>query len=384
MNKDSIRLGLKTLKVKCFDRYVGTLAMTLDGKVAFSYDDEWLVNGFAISPFSLPLEKKVFIPGKRYFNGLFGIFADSLPDAWGQLLLERILKEYKITEDITVLDRLALVGTSGMGALEYEPDYRIIENEEIDDLDYLSKQCQKVLKTEYSPDLDILYKLGGSSGGARPKILTHIEDKDWIIKFLAGIDGPNCGLREYIYSECARKCGIKMTETRLFPSKICDGYFGTVRFDRIPYEGKMKKVHMATAAAILEADFMSPCLDYSVLMKLTHVLTRGNAEDMENMFRRACFNVFAHNRDDHAKNFTFLYNEDEDCWRLSPAYDITYSNTYYGEHTTSVDGNGKNPGEKELMNVGTGAGIKKSLCEDIIDEIRTIVGEDLAFIKKDN
>lgn len=384
MNKDSIRLGLKTLKVKCFDRYVGTLAMTPDGKVAFSYDDEWLVNGFAISPFSLPLEKKVFIPGKRYFNGLFGIFADSLPDAWGQLLLERILKEYKITEDITVLDRLALVGTSGMGALEYEPDYIIIENEEIDDLDYLSKQCQKVLKTEYSPDLDILYKLGGSSGGARPKILTHIEDKDWIIKFLAGIDGPNCGLREYIYSECARKCGIKMTETRLFPSKICDGYFGTVRFDRIPYEGKMKKVHMATAAAILEADFMSPCLDYSVLMKLTHVLTRGNAEDMENMFRRACFNVFAHNRDDHAKNFTFLYNEDEDCWRLSPAYDITYSNTYYGEHTTSVDGNGKNPGEKELMNVGTGAGIKKSLCEDIIDEIRTIVGEELAFIKKDN
>lgn len=384
MNKDSIKLGLKTLKVKCFERYVGTLAMTPDGKVAFSYDDEWLVNGFAISPFVLPLEKKVFIPEKRYFNGLFGIFADSLPDAWGQLLLDRVLKEHKITEDITVLDRLALVGTSGMGDLEYEPDYRIIENEEIDDLDYLSKQCQKVLKTEYSPDLDVLYKLGGGIGGARPKILTHIEDKDWIIKFLAGIDGPNCGLREYIYSECARKCGIKMAETRLFPSKICDGYFGTVRFDRIPYEGKMKKVHMATAAAILEADFMSPCLDYSVLMKLTHVLTRGNAEDMENMFRRACFNVFAHNRDDHAKNFTFLYNEDEDCWRLSPAYDITYSNTYYGEHTTSVDGNGKNPGEKELMNVGTGAGIKKSLCADIIDEIRTIVGEELAFIKNDN
>ena len=384
MNKDSIKLGLKTLKVKCFERYVGTLAMTPDGKVAFSYDDEWLVNGFAISPFVLPLEKKVFIPEKRYFNGLFGIFADSLPDAWGQLLLDRVLKEHKITEDITVLDRLALVGTSGMGALEYEPDYIILENEEIDDLDYLSKQCQKILKTEYSTDLDVLYKLGGGIGGARPKILTHIEDEDWIIKFLAGIDGPNCGLREYIYSECARKCGIKMTETRLFPSKICDGYFGTVRFDRIPYEGKMKKVHMATAAAILEADFMSPCLDYSVLMKLTHILTRGNAEDMENMFRRACFNVFAHNRDDHAKNFTFLYNEDEDCWRLSPAYDITYSNTYYGEHTTSVDGNGKNPGEKELMNVGIGAGIKKSLCADIIDEIRTIVGEELAFIKKDN
>lgn len=106
---------------------------------------------------------------------------------------------------------------------------------------------------------------------------------------------------------------------------------------------------------------------------LTKILTRDNAKDVENMFRRMCFNVFAHNRDDHAKNFTFLYREEKDSWNLSPAYDLTYSNTYYGEHTTSVDGNGADPGKRELMAVGTAAGMKPSLCEKIIGETERCV-----------
>ena len=109
------------------------------------------------------------------------------------------------------------------------------------------------------------------------------------------------------------------------------------------------------------------------MMKLTKILTRDNAEDMENMFRRMCFNVFAHNRDDHSKNFTYLYDDKEDKWHLSPAYDLTYSNTYYGEHTTTVDGNGRDPGRKELLVVGIAAGMKKGSCEKIIDEIQTYV-----------
>ena len=126
---------------------------------------------------------------------------------------------------------------------------------------------------------------------------------------------------------------------------------------------------MLTAAALLELDFEQPSLDYHSLMKLTQILTRDNRQDMENMFRRMCFNVLAHNRDDHSKNFTYLYNEIEDCWNLSPAYDLTYSNTYYGEHTTTVDGNGKNPGRKELLAVGVATGMKKKDCEKMIEEI---------------
>lgn len=377
MSKNEIKCGLKSLKVKYHNRYVGTLALTNQGKVAFSYDDEWLETGFSISPFSLPLESKVFVPDSYVFEGLFGIFADSLPDAWGRLLLERMLKEYGIQKDITVLDRLALVGKTGMGALEYEPDLKLGEEIELKDFDYLSKQCQKLLQKEYSEELDLLYKMGGSSGGARPKILTSIDEKEWIIKFPAHIDFKNIGFQECLYSQCAKRCGIEMAETRLYPSEQCEGYFGTVRFDRVKKNGKLYKIHMASAAALLEADYMAPCMDYHTLMKLTKILTRENKEDLENMFRRMCFNVFAHNRDDHAKNFSFLYDEQLKGWRLSPAYDLTYSNTYYGEHTTSVDGNGANPGEKEIINVGVKAGMKKKICEDILEQVRQCVKEDL-------
>ncbi len=377
MSKNNLHLGLTSLKVKYKGRNVGILALTNDKKVAFSYDKEWLTNGFSISPFSLPLEERVFVPDNYNFAGLFGIFADNLPDAWGNFLLKRMLQEHGFDKDVTVLDRLALVGKNGMGALEYEPNFELGEQKETDDLDYLSIQCKKILETEYSDDLDMLYRMAGSSGGARPKVLTAFEDKDWIIKFPAHVDSKDIGKQEYDYSKCAIKCGIFMTETKLYPSGLCEGYFGTVRFDRIRENGKISKVHMATAAALLEADFRAPCMDYHTLMKLTRVLTEDNKAEVESMFRRMCFNVFAHNRDDHAKNFTFLYDECEDMWHLSPAYDLTYSNTYFGEHTTSVDGNGANPGEKEIVNVGVQAGMRKKQCLEINNEIREIVKQEL-------
>ena len=369
----------KQLFVFYKERKVGMLAQTSDRKIAFAYDDAWLKDGFSISPFSLPLKKQVFITAKHYFHGLYGVFADSLPDAWGNILLNRMLRAQNIGEDtLNVLDRLAIVGNSGMGALVYRPDIVLPSELNVLDLDYLAQQCEKILNTEYTEELDTLYRLGGTSGGARPKILTQSDGEEWMIKFPAHVDGREAGRMEYDYSVCARRCGIVMEETRLFPSKVCGGYFGTRRFDRRRgNDGKMERVHMLTAAALLELDFEQPSLDYHSLMKLTKILTRDNAQDMENMFRRMCFNVFAHNRDDHAKNFTYLYEEKTDSWRLSPAYDLTYSSTYYGEHTTSVDGNGANPGRKELLAVGTAAGLNRSKCERIADEIADHVSEEL-------
>ena len=136
---------------------------------------------------------------------------------------------------------------------------------------------------------------------------------------------------------------------------------------------------MLTAAALLELDFEQPSLDYHSLMKLTKILTRDNEADVREMFRRMCFNVFAHNRDDHSKNFTYLYDEMKKGWRLSPAYDLTFSNTYYGEHTTMVDGNGRNPGKKELLAVGMQAGLEKSWCEEVIEKIKNTVEEYLSY-----
>ena len=370
----------KALQVLFDNRVVGTLALAANHKVVFQYDDSWLEQGFSISPFSLPSENQVFVPTKDYFDGLFGVFADSLPDHWGRLLLKRLLLAHEQNPDkLTVIDRLAIVGKSGMGALTYYPEQSFSEENDNTDLDELAFQCQKILHTEYSDKLDELYRLGGTSGGARPKIMTTINDEDWIIKFSAHVDGENAGKMEYDYSCCARKCGITMSETKLFPSEVCEGYFGIKRFDRISDISGTKRVHMLTAAALLELDFEQPSLDYHSLMKLTKIITRDNRDDVENMFRRMCFNVFAHNRDDHSKNFTYLYDESADSWRLSPAYDLTYSNTYYGEHTTTVDGNGRNPGKKELLAVGTMAGIKKELCMDIITEIKSCVNEMLGM-----
>lgn len=373
-------MKLNKLDVYLNANHVGTLAMTADKMVAFEYTDSWIENGFSISPFSLPLKKQVFIPTKQAFDGLFGVFADSLPDAWGNILLNRVLRKNGIrVEEITVLDRLAIVGDAGMGNLSYKPKNELVSDFSSYDLDEMAKECEKILSTQESECLDELYMLGGTSGGARPKIMPIIDNEHWIIKFPSRFDDINVGQMEYDYSICAKKCGIEMTETRLFDSKRCNGYFGIKRFDR----EKNKKVHMLTAAALLELDYRQPSMDYHTLMKLTKILTRDNTIDIENMFRRACFNVFAHNRDDHAKNFSFVYDDMEKRWRLSPAYDLTYSTTYYGEHTTTVDGNGINPGVKELLAVGTSAGMSKNKCQIIINEIKGCIEQMLSeYIKQ--
>lgn len=356
MNEDKVEAYLD-------DRLVGTLAETADHRVAFAYADSWLEDGFAISPFSLPVEKKVFVPTSTVFHGLWGAFADSLPDAWGRLLVDRMLKSHGFApEKVTPLERLAIVGASGMGALTYRPAWDVHTQVKWHDLDKLSAECQAILNREELRDFDTLFQLGGSSGGARPKVVTD----EWMIKFPASGDLLDVGQMEKEYMDCAAVCGIIVPETKLMPSKCCSGYFAVRRFDRA---GEQRH-HMLSAAAILEIDWRTAFLDYHTIMKITQILSRNTREDIEQMYRRMCFNVFAHNRDDHAKNFTWMYDAVQDCWHPSPAYDLTWSSTYFGEHTTTVDGNGKDPGIQELLNVGKKAGLECRLCRRIAEEIQ--------------
>ena len=352
-------------------RFVGTLVATKDRRVAFAYSDAWLENGFAISPFSLPVERKVLIPSGRVFHGLWGVFEDSLPDAWGQLLVDRMLKSRGLSSaDITPLERLAIVGDSGMGALRYHPAWETRSETQLGDLDELSAECHALLNHNEIANLDDLFQMGGSSGGARPKIMTN----RWVIKFPASGDMRDAGLMEKEYMDCAGACGITVPETKLLSSQKCGGYFAARRFDREEEAGQIVPRHMLTAAAILEADWRTVSMDYHTLMKLTRVLSRSNETDVRQMYRRMCFNVFAHNRDDHAKNFSWLYDARQDCWHPSPAYDLTWSTTYFGEHTTTVNGNGKNPGMDELLMVGKAAGIARRDCRMIAEEVRETAG----------
>ena len=356
----------KYLKVFYNDILVGTLAKTPNRVVAFEYDSEWLNNGFSISPFSLPLIKKVFIPKYDPFDGLFGVFNDSLPDGWGRLLVDRLFLKNKINPaEIDSLNRLAVVQGSGMGALTYKPEHKFKTENKVSDYDILAQECSKILESQNSNNLDELFFLGGSSGGARPKILTSINDEDWIIKFPSSIDPKNIGEKEYQYSLCAKDCEINMTETRLFPSKICSGYFGIKRFDR----ENSKKLHMVSASGLLETSHRLPNLDYNTLMKLTLELTR-NYQDIEQLFRLMCFNVFAHNRDDHSKNFSFLFDDTKKEWHLSPAYDLTYSFSFNGEHATTINGEGKNPTLDDILAVAKNIGLKEKFAKDIALDIR--------------
>lgn len=356
----------KYLKVFYNDILVGTLAKTPERVVAFEYDLDWLNNGFSISPFSLPLIKKVFIPKYEPFDGLFGVFNDSLPDGWGRLLVDRLFLKNKINPvEIDNLNRLAVVQESGMGALTYKPEHRFQTENDVSNLDILAQECSKILESQNSDNLDELFQLGGSSGGARPKILTSIDNEDWIIKFPSSIDPKNIGEKEYQYSLCAKDCGINMTETKLFPSEICSGYFGIKRFDR----KNGKKVHMVSASGLLETSHRLPNLDYNLLMKLTLELTR-NYEDIEQLFRLMCFNVFAHNRDDHSKNFSFMYDNNKKEWHLSPAYDLTYSSSFNGEHATTINGEGKNPNLDDILAVAKNIGLNEKSAKNIALDIQ--------------
>lgn len=357
-------------------RVVGTLAM-LEGCAAFEYSDSWLADGFSVSPLSLPLKKGVRVPGFRPFEGLFGIFSDSLPDGWGRLLLDRFLRKMGENPDaLNPVERLCIVGSTGMGALEYRPDIDIASAEAMADLDVLARECAKVLRDEDSDDLDRMFRMGGSSGGARPKVLMELDGEPWIVKFRSSIDPVGVGKMEYEYACCARECGIEVPEVRLLPSEECSGFFAVKRFDRVRgKDGRIRRIHMATASALLETSHRLPNLDYEQLMKLTSILTNGDAGELRKLFRLMCFNVFAHNRDDHSKNFTFLYDQNTGRWQLSPAYDLTFSNSIGGQHATTVAGNGENPGLPEILRVAASADLDEGWAADAARKIQYTVKE---------
>lgn len=348
---------------------VGTLALTNDNRVAFQYTDEWVENGFSINPFKLPLSKQLFFATSPYFKGLFGVFADSLPDSYGELLLERYLKSKNVNiNELTCLDRLAYVGSSGMGLLEYVPDLSVETDRNNIDFDAIQKECNDLLGSKDVNNIVELYSLGGSSGGARPKSLIKYEGEDYIVKFSSRFDPKNIAELEYKYMSLVKEAGINIPDIKLITSKCGNKYFLIKRFDR----SDNKRIHMISAAALLEVDFRAPSLDYNELIKLTRVLTK-NDDDVVEMYRRMVFNVLIDNQDDHTKNFSFIYDNVNKTYRLSPAYDITPGRTYYGEHTTSVNGKGKSITEEDMLKVALKNMIDKDIAQSIIDNCKKIV-----------
>lgn len=357
------------LNVTFRGRIVGLLSLAPDDRRnVFEYEKSWLADGFSISPLELPLKRGVFVAMPQPFYGNFGIFEDSLPDGYGRYLLHKTLLRKGINDaDLSSLDRLAIVGDNGMGALCYSPAIELEREEAVTDFDMLQQIALEVLKEQQDSDAGLLLYNSGNSGGARPKAVFSDADGHWIVKFRHIYDPSDVGVQEYRYNKIARKCGIIVPDFRLVNGR----YFASRRFD---IDGNGERIHTATAGGLLGLSLREPFMDYSNLLALTGYVTQSR-EDVEQMYRRMVFNYLTDNKDDHCKNFGFYVVEGPDeigwHWRLAPAYDLTLcTEGYNGEHATSVNGTGR-PALSDFIAVGKKIKLSEGRCCEIIDEVRS-------------
>lgn len=364
---------------------VGTLAEDR-GRVYFEYDSEFLATGWNLSPLRLPFEPGLFEHTDHEFGPLPGVFDDSLPDGWGLLLMDRHLHSLGLdAAAVSPLDRLSRLGTRTMGALTYHPPAHTEDADStIFDLHDLARHSQEILTGTAVEVLPQLLRAGGSPGGARPKVLVGFRPDDeavvsgeeelqegfehWIVKFAAKEEEPDAGPIEYAYSQMAVAAGIDMPETRLFETREGDRFFGVKRFDR----ESNQRFHVHTFGNLIQANFRVPSADYADLLKATSLLTRNHQEVLR-AFRQMVFNVFAHNRDDHVKNFAFVLEETTGDWKQTPAYDLSYTPGPGGEHSMTVAGEGRNPDRSHLLRLARQADISEREAECIIEEVRSAV-----------
>ena len=368
---------------------VGRLAWR-DRRSLFEFDAKVVDRGLPLSPLRLPLAPGVQTAPREPFRGLFGVFADSLPDSYGRLLLDRRLRAIgRDPNALTPLNRLALVGEQGFGALRFAPtDDLDVEPASVADLDRLQTEALAVIAGEPSELLAILQQLGGSAGGARPKAQVWLSEgsdriatqptpgsEPWLVKFRAPTDPDDIGAIEAAYASMAMGAGIDVAPYRLLPSRTGPGHFASRRFDR----DASGPLHLHSLAGLLEADPEGASVSYREYLRVTQFLTR-DVRMVAAAFRRMVFNVAAHNRDDHARNHAFLMNA-AGQWSLSPAFDLTFAPGPGGEHYLAVAGEGRAVSRDHLVAEGRAAGLPLKLLEACIDEVQSAVADWPKFAK---
>jgi len=360
---------------------VGVLAQNRQG-VFFQYDESY-VNKFGnLSPFTLQADVRLQQASKDPHQGIHGVFGDSLPDGWGLLLQDRVFRQQGILPtQVTAMDRLAFVGQQAIGALSFTPisEFSLDQRSNID-LETLGLEAQTLFDQSNSDDLDgstqqVLATLVavGSSGGARPKAQIYMPagdatqcrtyaqpgDEAWLVKFTSKnlALGHEEGLCEAVYLQMAEQAKCQPPIWQLIEAPTSSGakaWLALKRFDYLPALDKAGRLHMHSACGLLDADFRSPSLDYSDLIKASRQLCKSPAAG-QLQFRRAVFNLFAANQDDHSKNWGFLQGDDG-CWQLAPFYDVTFSPHPFNEHATAFSGYGKAPPLQVMKNLAASAG----------------------------
>lgn len=398
-------------KIKIWNTLVGAVAWDATRSYAtFEYDTAFLKKDWDLAPLKMSLQdvkndKKIFsFPSlnKETYKGLPGLLADSLPDKFGNKLIDAWLAQQgRDATSLNPVERLCYIGKRGMGALEYEPVLSPVDETsnpiEIKELVRLAKKVlaekknlsSNIHKKAEKGLLDII-RVGTSAGGARAKAIIAYNDKTgdvrsgqtdglkdfeyWIIKF-DGVtneqlgDPKGYGKIEYAYYLMAKNAGINMSQSKLLKENQ-RAHFMTKRFDR---EG-INKLHMQTLCAIAHFDYNDPtAYSYEQAFQTMRQLKLSYTE-MEELFRRMVFNVIARNQDDHTKNISFLMNEKGD-WSLSPAYDMTYAyypkNIWMKAHQMSINGMRDNVTREDILELSQKMNIKKGV--EIIEQVKEAI-----------
>jgi serine/threonine-protein kinase HipA len=369
---------------------LGTLADT-GRDIMFEYSPQAVERGLQLSPMHQPLPRAgaaaVSYKGEAHSYGLPGFIADALPDGWGMLLMDRALRKLgRNPREVSVLERLAIVGERAMGALSFEPsDEDILPAEKLQ-LKELAKEVIALQADENSgankadAQLRHLMQLGGSPQGARPKVLVDFNARTgqlssgmpltgsatpWLMKFPAESEHREVCAIEELYSRVARHGGMDMPRSRFFDLGTKHSAFGVERFDRVVKDKQVMRVPIMSMSAYLQADHRLPSLDYETILLATLRIT-GDQREVVKAFERCIFNVIMHNRDDHSRNFAFRMDE-QGMWKLSPAFDLTYSFGPGGEHSTSVAGHGKSITRAQLMQVAKAGGISTLIANRCVN-----------------
>ena len=398
-------------KVNLWGRTVGAVSWDAGRALGvFEYAPEFLNSSVEISPIVMPKSSRFYeFPGNRArggeesaFNGLPGLLADSIPDKFGNALIDSwLIRQGRPRESMNPVERLCYVGKRGMGALEFEPAVRKALNRAVDvEVSLLVELANEVLgnRSELSGVLDDskdglqeILRVGTSAGGARAKAVlawnpqtndfksgqlnAPLGYEHWLLKF-DGVESPDSnnladtkgyGRIEYGYYLMARECRIHMTPSRLH-EEGGRAHFMTKRFDR---EGDTKR-HVQSLCALRHYDYNLPRVySYEQAVEACRLLNLGMT-DIEQLVRRAYFNILARNQDDHTKNIAFIMDK-AGAWRLSPAYDMTYAFNpdafWTREHQMSLNGKTDHFLRDDLIAFGQFAGLKKNRSLDVLNEV---------------
>lgn len=354
---------------------LGHLAQA-DGRPLFEYAPAALTQGLELSPLHLKLRPAAYGEFPAHSDHLPGLIADSLPDGWGLLLMDRLFRRQGLRHP-GPLDRLAFIGERAMGALRFVPAAEPDASQPDWSLPELALESARALAGEAGAALRELALAGGSPQGARPKALVQYDaasrtvstrkdapGEPWLVKFPGQGEHPEVCAIEQMYAELARDCGLEMPASAHFDLSPKLAAFGVARFDR----EQTLRVPVHSLAGLLQVDFRLPgSADYTTFLRASRLLTRDERE-VHKAFVRAVFNVLFHNRDDHPRNFAWRLGRDR-RWRLAPAFDLTYSHGPRGQHHMDICGEGDAVTRQHLLRLASQGALPAQEAESAIETL---------------